>query len=192
MSKTADHISTTIIQKISEAHYIAVFPKATKISTYCSISKIEVLEGTFLLELPPGCEFRTNNEVYINSKATIKEEPLTLPKIKIKFQGEDPTVKPLKLDRIQLDELHKLSNEEKRLQLVSLTTMDHYHLWTPPIYFLAIVLIILLVYKLRELWKKKKMEEDEEEEDTADPEPMPSVLFIPHKTSQGDGEMMVQ
>uniref|UniRef100_A0A6P7GKG6 Uncharacterized protein LOC114339959 n=1 Tax=Diabrotica virgifera virgifera TaxID=50390 RepID=A0A6P7GKG6_DIAVI len=178
-------ISTTIIQKLSEAHYIAVFPKATKISTHCSTSKIEVLEGTFLIELPPGCEFRTNNEVYINSKAAVKEEPLTLPKIKIKFQDEDPTVKPLKLDRIQLDELHKLSTEEERLQPVSLTTMDHSHLWTPPIYFLVIALIILLVYKLRELWKKKKMEEDEEEEDAADPEPTPSVLSSLTKLLKG-------
>lgn len=39
------------------------------------------LEGTFLLEVPPGCEFRTNNEAFSNCKRIIQSKPPTLLKI---------------------------------------------------------------------------------------------------------------
>lgn len=85
-----------IIQEVSDAHFIWIFPQAIKVSTYCATTKIKVLKVRFLKEVSPGCEFRTNNEG--------EGEYLTLPK-----------TKPFKLKSIGLDELHKLIKKEEHL-----------------------------------------------------------------------------
>uniref|UniRef100_A0A6P7FZ92 Uncharacterized protein LOC114335754 n=1 Tax=Diabrotica virgifera virgifera TaxID=50390 RepID=A0A6P7FZ92_DIAVI len=77
------------------------------------------------------CEVRTNNEAHLNSKITVKEELLTLPKIKITTLPEGhPIVKPLKFDRISLEELHKLTKEEERFKSILSTKTGQSHLWT--------------------------------------------------------------
>ena len=148
-----------------------------------------VLEGTFLIELPPGCEFKTNNEAFINSKTTIKEEPLTLPKIRTKEEKQLPKTKPLKLDNLPLDELHKLTKEEDRLESIEprTWTTSHSHFWITPIYILITISLIFGGYKIKQLWKKKDTPIETVTEDSV----QKPVLFVPYKTSSGDGDITV-
>ncbi|XP_074034382.1 uncharacterized protein [Leptinotarsa decemlineata] len=130
-------MNATLILEMSEAHYIGIFPQATKISTHCSSTKVMVLEGVHLIKLPPGCEFKTNNEAFINSKSVISDEPLTLPNIKTAHINSSLKFKPLKLDKIPLDKLQHLTLEEERLQLIPEETRqsDNSHFWMTPFTF---------------------------------------------------------
>ncbi|KAG5870840.1 hypothetical protein JTB14_029546 [Gonioctena quinquepunctata] len=99
-------INTTPIEQLTPGHYIAIFPEPTKISTHCSATGILVLHGTFLIELPTGCGFKTPRDAYINSKKVIREQPLTLPKVQTVPVHPKEEIKPIHLEKIPLDELH--------------------------------------------------------------------------------------
>ncbi|KAG5870699.1 hypothetical protein JTB14_000196 [Gonioctena quinquepunctata] len=100
-------INTTLIEQLTPGHYIAIFPEPTKISTHCFATGILVLHGTFLIELPTECGFETTRDAYINSKKVIREQPLTLPKIETVPVHPKEEIKPIQLEKIPLDELHK-------------------------------------------------------------------------------------
>lgn len=186
-------INTTLIQEVSEAHYIAIFPKATKVSTNCPAPKIMVLEGTFLISLPTGCEFKTINESFMNTRTILQEEPMTLPKIQTKNDDRQPQVKPLHLNQIPLDELHRLVKAEEHLEPIKLESVpvSSSHLWIPPLYIIITIFAILGCYKLKQKLttstkntpRKKEVQEDDENT---------QVLFVPHKTSPGKGEITIQ
>lgn len=189
-------INTTLIQDLSDAHYIAIFPRPTKVSTRCPTTKIMILEGVFLISLPPGCEFRTSSESFSNEKTVIQEEPLTLPKIHTKNDDRQPQVKPLKLSQVPLDELHKLIRTEEHLEPIQAETQstNHSHFWITPLYILGTIMVIVICYKLKQRWnlrskrnsnKNLRKEAKPEEED-------PTVLFVPYKTSPGKGEITDQ
>ncbi|CAH1103035.1 unnamed protein product [Psylliodes chrysocephalus] len=148
-------LNSTIIEEISEAHYIAIFPHPTKVHTICSSSTVTILQGIYLIELPPSCEFKTSKESFINSQISIMEDPLTLPKIKTINIQNMAKVKPLKLDKIHLDELHKLTKEEENLQFVPIEEWDtgSNHYWVTPLYILLTLLVIFIGYKI---WKSMK------------------------------------
>ncbi|KAG5873625.1 hypothetical protein JTB14_003055 [Gonioctena quinquepunctata] len=101
-------INTTLTEQLTRGHYIAILPEPTKISTHCSATGILVLHGTFLIELPTGCGFKTPRDAYINSKKVIREQPLTLPNIQTVPVHPKEEIEPIYLEKILLDELHEL------------------------------------------------------------------------------------
>jgi hypothetical protein len=150
--------NTTLIQEMSEAHYLSIFPRAVKVLTQCSSSKIMVLEGVFLIQVPPGCEFKTNNEAFFNSKTSIQEEPWTLPKIVTQEEADREKLKPIKLEKISLDKLHTLMNEEEHLEPVQTKTWTttHTHFWTTPLYIAVTLLLISAIYLIRKRCNRRR------------------------------------
>lgn len=65
-----------------------------------------ILERKFRVEVPPRWEFKTNDEIFINSKTVIEKEPFTLPKIKVKFETRKKEIKSLKLNKIPLGSIN--------------------------------------------------------------------------------------
>ncbi|KAJ8974195.1 hypothetical protein NQ317_011340 [Molorchus minor] len=98
-------ITDTIIEQITESYYIGVFPNKTKIQTSCAETDFTVLQGTYLINLPSGCSFRTPEYVYINEMNSIKGQPFILPEIQTTKITVNLT-KKLKVDDIPLDKLH--------------------------------------------------------------------------------------
>ncbi|KAG5868524.1 hypothetical protein JTB14_028539 [Gonioctena quinquepunctata] len=128
-------INTTLIEQLTPGHYIAIFPEPTKISTHCSATGILVLHRTFLIELPTGCGFKTPRDDYINSKKVIREQSLTLPKIQTVPVHPKEEIKPIHLEKIPLDELHKLHDiQDHMTPLFYEQDSDYTHLWTTPVY----------------------------------------------------------
>ncbi|KAG5869236.1 hypothetical protein JTB14_033636 [Gonioctena quinquepunctata] len=70
-------ITTTLIEQLTPGHHIAIFPEPTEILINRSASGILAQCGTFLIELPTVCEFRTPRDTFINSKKVIREQQLT-------------------------------------------------------------------------------------------------------------------
>ncbi|XP_050505429.1 uncharacterized protein LOC126883802 [Diabrotica virgifera virgifera] len=177
-----------IIQRLSDAHYIGIFPESTKITTRCSTTKILGLKGTYLINLPPRCEFKTPIQSYINSRTTIPEEPLMLPKIRTIDIPTAIKFKPLRIDHIPLDKLHELSKEEEHLETINpkLWNHSHNHFWMTPLYILITIICLYICYRYKTNNKKPNSSDETPEEANS------TVLFVPHKTSSGDGVVTVQ
>ncbi|KAG5868034.1 hypothetical protein JTB14_034369 [Gonioctena quinquepunctata] len=141
-------INTTPIEQLTPGHYIALFPEPTKISTHCSATGILVLHGTFLIELPTGCGFKTPRDAHINSKKVIREQPLTLPKIKTVPVHPKEEIKPIHSEKIPLDELHKLHDiQDHMTPLFYEQDSDYTHLWTTPVYIAIAASVGILCFK---------------------------------------------
>ncbi|KAG5879509.1 hypothetical protein JTB14_004734 [Gonioctena quinquepunctata] len=176
-------INTTLIEQLTPGHYIAIFPEPTKISTHCSATKILVLHGTFLIELPTGCGFKIPRDAYINSKKVIREQPLTLPKIQTVPVHPKEEIKPIHLEKIPLDELHKLHDiQDHMTPLFYEQDSDYTHLWTTPVYIAIAASVGILCFKYYHCLPCQKKA-------TTTPPSEPPVLFVPYKTSSGDGKV---
>ncbi|KAG5860956.1 hypothetical protein JTB14_011865 [Gonioctena quinquepunctata] len=176
-------INTTLIEQLTPGHYIAIFPEPTKISTHCSATGILVLHGIFLIELSTGCGFKTPRDAYMNSKKVIREQPLTLPKIQTVPVHPKEGIKPIHLEKIPLDELHKLHDiQDHMTPLFYEQDSDYTHLWTTPVYIAVAASVGILCFKYYHCLPCQKKA-------TTTPPSEPPVLFVPYKTSSGDGEV---
>nr|XP_023026890.1 uncharacterized protein LOC111514882 [Leptinotarsa decemlineata] len=180
-------IKGTLIEEITPAHYVGIFPKPTKISTECSTPGMQELHGTYLIEVPPGCGFETPEANYINSKGFTYEQPLALPKVRTISIPHEKKMLPIQLEKIPLDELHKI-HEQSLLQPLGFEDIpvDSTHFWTTPVFIIATAVIGILVFKFRHTLRCQRISETP---------PVPAtrtqVLFHPHKTSSGDGEVTI-
>lgn len=170
-------VNSTIIQELTKSSYVGIFPNPTKIHLQCATSSIADLHGVYLIELPSGCSFKTPNENFVNSDDSSNEKPLLLPKIKTMQINLDEKRKPIKLQKVPLDELYKVQQEEELQSLINDELIDYTHLWTTPLYIVATIAVVFGCYYFISVLKKSK-EED-----------ITKVLFVPHKTSSGDGEV---
>lgn len=176
-------INTTLVEEITEAHYIVIFPHPIKISTKCKTTSMIELQGNFIIELPPGCEFSTTQDRFVNTKEITREQPMTLPKVRVTAIQQSRKSNPIHLEKVPLDELDKLQKEQHRIypQPLEVST-DTTHLWSTPIYVLVMVGIVWSIYKLHQKISCTK----KTPESTASRESNP-VLFIPHRTFPRDG-----
>lgn len=60
----------TFVVQVTEAYYIRIFETLALVSAHPGTSHLRVLElqGAFLTELPPGCEFSMFQDSYLNTK----------------------------------------------------------------------------------------------------------------------------
>lgn len=182
----------TLIEAITSSHYIGIFPLPTKVSTHCSTSNIQVIHGVYLFEVPLGCEFHTPEESYYNAKEITYEEPLTLPNIQIVANYLPAKPKAINLEKIHLDELQRIHEEQQLLQPMSYeeNPPDATHFWTTPVFIVITICIGTIIYRYRHRFQSLKIKKKKEEEETSSPQQEDhSVLFVPYKTSPRDGQV---
>ncbi|KAG5870853.1 hypothetical protein JTB14_031934 [Gonioctena quinquepunctata] len=106
-----------------------------------------------------------------------------LPKIQTVPVHPKEEIKPIHLEKIPLDELHKLHDiQDHMTPLFYEQDSDYTHLWTTPVYITIAASVGILWFKYYHClpWQKKA---------TTTPPSEPPVLFVPYKTSSGDGEV---
>ncbi|KAG5875541.1 hypothetical protein JTB14_017748 [Gonioctena quinquepunctata] len=134
-------------------------------------------------ELTTGYGFKTPRDAYINSKKVIREQPLTLPKIQTVPVHPKEEIKPIHLEKIPLDELHKLHDiQDHMTPLFYEQDSDYTHLWITPVYNAIAASVGILCFKYYHCLPCQKKA-------TTTPSSEPPVLFVPYKTSSGDGEV---
>lgn len=173
-------VNSTLIEELTKSSYIGIFPEPTKIYSQCVTSSISDVHGTYLIELPPGCNFKTPTDNYINSEDFSEEQPLLLPKIKTAQINHKENRKPIKLEKIPLDELHKIQQEEQLQSLVYEGPIDSTHFWTTPLFIFVAATIGFGCYKCHHRLRQIKKSQEEAKK---------KVLFVPYTTSSGDGEV---
>ncbi|KAJ8980420.1 hypothetical protein NQ317_018812 [Molorchus minor] len=183
-------ITDTIIEQITESYYIGVFPNKTKIQTSCAETDFTVLQGTYLINLPPGCSFRTPEYVYINEMNSIKGQPFILPEIQTTKITVNLT-KKLKVDDIPLDKLHTLKKMQDAIEPISLQKEDNVlvHFWTAPLYIILFLSVsAYMLYRFKKLKCRQPIRSTQSSTNEGQPhvdEPVRSshkVLFVPDNT----------
>lgn len=149
---TPIQISSEVIEPINSAHYIAVFPRETKIQISCAKSDLAVLKGTinYFMEVPKGCSFQTPKNRYSNNIDVIHGQPLLLPEIKINKVSQNHFRK-IDINEIPLDKIHLLQKEQNRIRQISLQPpSNNTHLWYTPLWTLGVVALIIMFFKIRQ------------------------------------------
>lgn len=184
-------MTTPLIEQLTEAHYIAIFPNQTKVLTKCTSTEIQTLQGVYLLQLPRGCQFETLNFAYLNTKPEIQEQPLTLPKIET-ATIQDPEEYHLNIDKIPLDGLQKIHQDQKKLLPLSITRdrESSTHFWTTPLFIIGTLLIIFAIYKCRKGSTQEKKTSTDQHEEKKTSTDRREVFCRPHKTSSKEGGVM--
>lgn len=146
--QTPVQVRSNIVQQIDESHYIVVFPNPSKIQTNCVRTDFTTLDGNYLIQLPFGCEFKTNDDVFTNRKDVINGQPMLLPKIKVSQSQYATGVPPIEIQDVQLDKVHKLQKEQRSIGFI-IPTHSHTSIgyWTSPIYIVLILVGLCYFYK---------------------------------------------
>ena len=146
-------IPKDIIEQITTAQYIAIFPKETRIELICQKKDITILKGTFFIEVPMNCSFRTSKSFYANFEDSIIGQALFLPELKITVKQMNH-IPDLVIQDIPLDKIHELQKEQEKIHLSTLKNIaaDSNIFWAIPIYTILIIFFIiaaLVAYKIR-------------------------------------------
>lgn len=138
-----------ILLKIDDVHYLLSNPNSTKIKLLCKEESYQVIKDTYLLEVPEGCSFSTNQHTVKNYQNVLRGHPIKL----LSFMETNISVsnpgQPLKLENVPLDQLYKLSaliEKENYIKPVYESKESH-HLWTAPLYVFLILIGIYVLYK---------------------------------------------
>ncbi|KAG5878535.1 hypothetical protein JTB14_008940 [Gonioctena quinquepunctata] len=92
-------------------------------------------------------------------------------------------IKPIHLEKIPLDELHKLHDiQDHMTPLFYEQDSDYTHLWTTPVYIAIAASVGISCFKYYHCLPCQMKA-------TMTPPSEPPVLFVPYKTSSGDGEV---
>jgi hypothetical protein len=151
---TAFKTNFELLQKLDDYHYAITCPQRTKSRLLCDEEETRFIEGTYLIEIPEGCSFTTKSTSLKNYRNQIKGKAIKL----LSFQLSNITVmnsaRPLKLEKVPLDQLYKL---EALLEKDVVQELEKFHsennthlIWTGPLYVLIFIVIGIMV------WRKQK------------------------------------
>lgn len=145
---TPVQITKNIVQSIDESHYIAIFVNRTKMQTTCDRTDFTTVQGTYLIELPPGCQFETNNQGFINEKHVTDGQPMLLPEINIPHNSSIASVAKITIEDVDLDKIHELQREQQKLRPIEpIFNKGHpINYWIILIYIILIAIGIYYIY----------------------------------------------
>lgn len=147
--QTPVQLTRNVIQQIDESHYIVIFPNQTKIRTICGRTDFTTLEGNYLINLPLGCQFETNDYNYINEKLLTNGQPMLLPEINIPHRTALTTLSKITIQDVQLDKIHELQKEQRRLGPVEILHSEKSwtNYWIIPVYIILISIGLYFTYR---------------------------------------------
>ncbi|KAJ8983952.1 hypothetical protein NQ317_008654 [Molorchus minor] len=157
--QTPVKIEKNVIQQIDESHYIAVFPNQTKI--YHSIA-----------------DSRRMIPVSSTKKSITEGQPMLLPELNI-YSHKLPVsaIDEIKIDNVQLDEIHKIQNEQRKLEPIKLKYENHpwfNNYWIIPIY---VIFALVGIYFSQNFIRRKTNANQTTSSDQ--PQPAPRPFFSP-------------
>lgn len=90
----------------STNNWLGIFPNEDTLKVTCKQQQeVKKLKGTFLIEIPVGCQIKSTAQMLANEKSIADSQPILLPDIQI-TNDTLPTLKPgVPLEDIKLDQL---------------------------------------------------------------------------------------
>lgn len=142
-------LSESFIEQVDNSKYIVVAPKEMKILTTCERTDFATLKGTFLVDIPSGCLFETENNRYRNDKHMIKNQPMFLPQIISELKNSTPQYTRIHLHKIRLDKVHELQKQQEQIKplIPKFQETKSTKYWIIIIYLLIIPLCFYFIVK---------------------------------------------
>lgn len=162
-------IDGVIFEKINDGCYILNCQNSTKFHLQCVHDEYVMINGSYLLELPENCTASTENASFTNQRNVINGIPIKLLSFNMDDVKSQKHLEPLKIDNIQLKQLHKIigliEREQQPFHLESQITETHLY-WTTPLYT---ILFIAAIYFLYTKLKNRRMNAATDTEVQAEP-----------------------
>lgn len=186
--QTPINVKTHLVEEITGAYYIAIFPKPLKVQIQCEKVDFTTLHGNYLIILPLGCSFMTSEYEYINEKELTKGQPLLLPEITLSKQINKTINLKMNIKNVPLDQLHVLQKYQEQIVPVDPAYIPYGpSAWSISIYIIiAVILVTLIAYKV---WNRRNQKTNNQP-DAKEPQVQKpqedtelKVLFVPNKTS---------
>jgi len=159
--QTEVEITKTKFEQVDKSSkWIGIFPKPQVINFKChQQNESPKLRGSYLLDIPVGCQISTEEEIISNEEQITRENSLILlPEFTFDLTTKPSTSLSIKLQDIKLDELHQIKNEilQNQYQLSNEKTSNP-SIWTISLYIFAIIIVfVYLCFKLKHFiscWK---------------------------------------
>lgn len=147
--QTQIFVSHPILERLEESHlWITVMPTDENIRIHCNRQEeILKLKGTYLFEIPTGCQVSTPLQKIINEDHYTKpSQPVLFPNIKIHTDGLPKIKQSLNLENIELDNLHEIKqnilNNSPTLSFGKISYNPS--IWTIILYGFCILLFVFI------------------------------------------------
>lgn len=147
------------IQKIIGNQWILVFPRETVINKQCLHDRSKVaLEGVYVVEIPDNCQIEIDQQIIRSYSNPIKKMMhLDLPEIKMedmKLKKEANPMTAIKLDPINLDELHPIIHQMQHAnEVLKKIEIPKIHMslsiWTIILYVILVIVVFLFLCHYR-------------------------------------------
>lgn len=160
-TKTTVSLSREAMEKLDDRHYVVVFPQPTKLQLTCERDEHNTLTGSFLVTIPHNCLLRTHEFTIVNINDRVNGQPMKITEITTKMHEDHEPQPPLKINSINLRNLHNLQDEinlQTPVQLESLESSSSFYHTTIPFYVMlsgALVLTIIVLCYRYNAWKLK-------------------------------------
>jgi hypothetical protein len=150
---TAVKMVPEIWQKMDDQHYLLSCTKPTKIRLTCDEESHDSVQGTYLFEVPERCSVTTQQNTIRNLQNKLQGHPIKLLSFDLENISISNGLKPLKLDKIQLDRLYELESLIEKEELPVLEDVDvedaskAFNYWLIPVYSIMIASCFYMLYK---------------------------------------------
>jgi hypothetical protein len=142
-------IDHAIFEQINDEYYVLISPQSTRLHIQCTHDEYLKINGAHLLKLPENCSAATEKVTFTNIHNRIYGTPVKLFTFNIYETNVSNRLQPLKLENVNLKELHKtvglIEREQQPIQLENITHQEHLY-WTTPLYIIIFLVACYLIY----------------------------------------------
>lgn len=149
-----------VFNKINNEYLLLISQKEIRIQLKCSNEKFATFQGQALLKIPENCSIHYQTLKFGNTKSTSIGKPLILPKINTNVSTMVKLdKKPLQIDHIPLEEIHRLGEQIKATDQLSIQEVKfHQSSWFTWTIISVFIVAILLKIGISKFWKRKSNE----------------------------------
>lgn len=143
----------SIIEQITQDQILIIPTRKEEIFSKCRTDQYIEIKSPMLIKLPKSCQITFNNKKFFNDVKIQQGKPLILPKLDIGNLGTIPEYEIPKFEKINLQEIYKISNLAKRLTPIQFSNSNQY----PQIFgglSIAITIILLVLIFMKPIFKK--------------------------------------
>ncbi|XP_074034581.1 uncharacterized protein [Leptinotarsa decemlineata] len=149
--QTVIHLSRPAIRQLDNSNkWVVLLPAQQTTKLKCqNQNEIEnLLPGSYLFDIPIGCQLSCGNQIITNDHQVTNSEPIILPDLE-EGKPEPPKSIGIQLDDLNLDELHSIKTAIMENEpIISFKDVAHIpSFWTMFIYLVLVSICLYLVHK---------------------------------------------
>lgn len=140
-------LTTPIIEQVSQKHVLALTNDVLDVHLRCDESGHTRITKSTLVTLPDDCEIEINGLIFSTNTNYINGSQFSLPEIETMTDLPTATSKPLLLQQVSLDDIHKIQMAMNHVQSLTIDDPNFVSNWK----FYAIIAAIICLFAIAAL-----------------------------------------